>query len=116
MTSLLWALLAVAVAPQDVAIHDGTDLYAKCVNVEKGSPQDMACEEYLSGFSDGLFMGRKVSRAGYGLCAPNDDHPDPEQTRAIVEKYVRDHPESRIQNAPRLILKALLDAYPCPVN
>ena len=91
----------------------GLDLYEACMNAPKGSVKSEGCNLLLKGISMGLFMGQAVSNSGARTCLPDDESLDVRQTRAIVEKFMREHPEKLNQNLATLVLEALIRAFPC---
>ncbi|HEY4969842.1 MAG TPA: Rap1a/Tai family immunity protein [Steroidobacteraceae bacterium] len=95
------------------AAESGDDLRAICVNVVKDSAADISCNLYLSGFSEGLFLGEILQEKGTTTCMPRDAALDYRQTRAILEKYMQDHPEELNRKASILVLRAVASAFPC---
>jgi hypothetical protein len=91
----------------------GPDLYEACVNAPKGSVKSEGCNLLLQGISMGLFMGQGLSNSGARTCLPDDESLDVRQTRAIVEKFMREHPEKLNQKIATLVLEALVNAFPC---
>jgi hypothetical protein len=89
----------------------GTDLYTACT----GTPNDKAeCQMWIIGFFNGLGFAQIAARnKGLPLsCYP--DHLTNLQASLIVEKYMRDHPETLHLSAIVIAAAALSQAFPCP--
>jgi hypothetical protein len=92
---------------------NGPQLYAMCVNVEKTSPRDQICNVYLSGISEGIFVGLRVAQSGFRTCLPKATALDIKLVREIVEKFMREQPTRINQHASTLVFEALATAFPC---
>jgi hypothetical protein len=106
-------MLATAHTVEAGAEGNGPQLYATCVNVEKTSPRDQICNIYLSGISEGIFVGMRVAQSGFRTCLPKATALDIKLVREIVEKFMRDQPTKINQHASTLVFEALATAFPC---
>jgi hypothetical protein len=108
---VLVLLVAFLTSPASAAELTGNDLQEWC-SAPKGSGLGLACATYISGFMDGIEIGdgakRKDTRM---LCFP--DSATVGQARLIIEKYMRDNPQSLHQPRAIIVGKALLLAFPC---
>jgi hypothetical protein len=110
--TLLAGMMALAGSP--VAGQGmGPDLCEACVSAGKGTVKSDFCNLYLKGISEGLFIGQDVTSQGLKTCLPENEALDVRQTRAIVEKFMREHPERLNQKAGSLVFEALVQAFPC---
>jgi hypothetical protein len=111
MKAFLLVLVGLAAVPSRAeAEMTGTQFYESCVD----KPQDGArniCEAYLSGYQVGFFVAQTLSQAGIPTCLP--EGMSGTQTRLIVEKYMRDHPEELHKKVELIVMDALRAAYPC---
>ena len=114
MNRFLAALTLAAFASQNAnAQGNGPQLYATCVGVEKNSAKDQICNLYLSGLSEGIFVGSRVAEAGFRSCLPKANPLNVQQVREIVEKFLRERPEKINLQASTLVFEALITAFPC---
>jgi hypothetical protein len=95
----------------------GIELYQSC-KAKTQSVEDAACNSYIDGFVDGMYIGFLAAKKDASLfCPPNEGIPI-QVRRLLVEKYLREqaslHPDKLHQGAGLLIAGALMDAYPCP--
>lgn len=95
------------------AAGKGPDLYDACVTAEKGSERDALCTMYVYGIAAGIWIAQTMYTAGQEFCLPKDEMLDHRQARAIVEKFMRDHPEKLNAAAPLVVAGALTQAFPC---
>jgi len=79
-------------------------------NGPKYSLEDTICLFYIAGVYDGLYGGQILAATGSHSCLKNISGT---QVRAIVEKYLRDHPERLHEVAAPQIASALWEAFPC---
>ena len=85
----------------------GNDYYAACKTTAQDSPYiDGVCDGYLSGVVDTLNIRMKTPV----FCVP--DGVTNGQTKAIFEKYLKEHPEKRDAPIIALLAFALHDAWP----
>lgn len=108
---LLLCLLGVALSPPASA-YSGAELYQSCSNGDAGSADNLACAAYVRGFVDGMIMGYTAHGTVRGYCPPVSGI-SVTTGRAIIEKYLREHPEKRKTDASILAGLALSEAYPC---
>jgi hypothetical protein len=114
MNRFLAVLVLAALAPQKAGAQgNGPQLYATCVGVEKNSARDQICNIYLSGISEGIFVGSLVAEAGFRSCLPKGSALNVQQVREIVEKFLRERPEKINLQASTLVFEALVTAFPC---
>lgn len=92
------------------AATTGKELYTACTG--KGGAAKLDCAAYIDGFVDGMIMGYTAHGTVRGYCPPVSGIP-PARGRAIVEAWLRDHPERLGGNAGILAGLALAEAYPC---
>jgi len=90
----------------------GTELYRSCHSKE-GSVGDFACVAYIHGFLDGLITGRMAGKQNPAILCPPKDGISVDQSRLIVEKYMRDHPDELNKETGLVAASAMLDAFPC---
>lgn len=114
MLRWLAALTLSAMVPVEVAAQgNGPQLYTTCVGVEKNSPKDQICNIYLSGISEGIFVGLRVAESGFRTCLPKANALDVRIVREIVENFLNDQPAKVNQQASTLVFEALVTAFPC---
>jgi hypothetical protein len=109
------ACFATIMGVSDVQALTGTQLYQECLDKGNGM-SEVACLAYVRGFVDGMFMGTTVTKKFAGQYCPPKEGTDAIQARLIVEKYLREHPESLHVEAGLLVGTALLGAFPCAKN
>ena len=108
MKSLCIAIIALSMIHTAVAADDeftGNDLQILCAQ-EGGNP--LACNAYIRGFADGATAQHAP---GYQICFPKSA--TGLQARAVVEKYMLDHPENLHHQAGMIGSAALAAAFPC---
>jgi hypothetical protein len=81
---------------------------------KSASPADISCTAYVSGFAEGLLIGKLMSEGGLGFCPPQDL--SALQVRLIVENWMRQHPKALNEPARKAAMAALFTAYPCPTK
>jgi hypothetical protein len=82
---------------------------------KRDSPADLSCNAYVSGFAEGLLIGKLMSEGGLGFCPPPQGLSGL-QVRLIVENWMRQHPKALNESAGKASMAALITAYPCPVK
>jgi Rap1a immunity proteins len=107
------ALATALISSNALGAGMGTDLYEDCVTAEKGSDKDALCSIYVYGISAGIWMAQTMQDAGQPFCLPREGPLDFRQARAIVEKFMRDHPEGLNAKSPLVVAGALKQAFPC---
>ena len=92
----------------------GHQLQAYCTGPEN-SPGRVACVSYIQGFVGGIEAGdgSKV-RDGRLWCFP--DGATIKQARLVIEKYMRDNPQSIHRDADVIVGAALKLAFPCKIE
>jgi hypothetical protein len=89
----------------------GTTLLHDCEQSETGN--DVAdllkCASYIAGVADALSTISSQTPSP-SFCANDATYT---QERAVVLKFLKEHPRDLHYSAASLILKALLEAYPC---
>lgn len=115
LTLAMMLAISGAVPPAAEALT-GLELLRQC---EGRSPQGLEalgpilCMAYLSGILDGYQV--RTMEAGVGrqaLCPPTSGIEN-EQTKLIVEKWLRDHPGDLGEVARVPVVVALAQAFPC---
>jgi len=76
----------------------------------RGSVDDTFCLAYLIGIETGIARAPAMLKAGHG-CIPSSDNA--EKLRAVIQKYIADHPEKRNEDGRTVTIAALGYAYPC---
>jgi Rap1a immunity proteins len=89
----------------------GTSLKRFCSDSDHGSTRDTACNAYIRGIAEGLYVAQLASMAGHYFCPPDDISPTRE--RQTVEQYMKDHADQLEGAAANLAGAALLQAFPC---
>jgi hypothetical protein len=90
----------------------GLDLEQFC-DAPRDSTAAISCFTYIRGLTDGLYMADKMEASGVRLCWPKDQTIEPEQSKLIVQKYLKDHPEQLDRNAGALAALAIYLAFRC---
>jgi hypothetical protein len=111
----LFACLSGVALSQPARAYSGAELYQSCANADTGSADNLACAAYVSGFIDGMIMGYTAHGTVRGYCPPVTGVAVA-TGRAIIEKYLREHPEKRKTEASILAGLALSEAFPCKKN
>ncbi len=88
----------------------GKELYESCIT--KNTDRKLDCMAYLHGFIDGMIMGYTAHGTVRGYCPPVTGV-TVARGRAIVEQWLRDHPERLDTDAGILAGLALSEAFPC---
>ena len=110
LISLIFAgAAATALFVQPAAATTGKELYAAC---KADGARKVECDAYIRGFVDGMIMGYTAHGTVRGYCPPVTGIP-PARGRAIVETWLRDHPERLGGDAGILAGLALAEAFPC---
>jgi hypothetical protein len=112
MRALILLAVGWSLAGSQANAFTGTDLYNLCS--EKRI--EGYCLSYVRGFMDGMTLGRAAGQRGPGIYCPPNEGMSVDQTRLIVEKYLRDHPEKLHQDAALLAAEAIIRAFPCTRN
>jgi hypothetical protein len=107
---LLIAGAIAAACAHPAAATTGKELYAACT--AKGGGKNLDCAAYIHGFVDGMIMGYTAHGTVRGYCPPVSGIA-PARGRAIVETWLREHPERLGGDAGILAGLALAEAYPC---
>lgn len=97
-------------AQPDADATTGKELYQSCI--AKNADGKLDCATYLHGFIDGMIMGYTAHGTVRGYCPPVTGVPVA-RGRAIVEQWLRDHPERLDTDAGILTGLALSEAFPC---
>ncbi len=114
--TLAMMLAISAVVPRAAEALTGLELLRQC---EGRSPQGLEalgpilCATYLSGILDGYQV--RTMEAGVGrqaLCPPAAGIEN-EQSKLIVEKWLRDHPDALGEPARVPAIVAIAQAFPC---
>ncbi len=105
-------LLGIAVQAEQAAATSGKQLYKSCLAKSAKSTRSSDCAAYIHGFIDGMIMGYTAHGTSRGYCPPVTGV-SVAHGRAIVEKWLRDHPERLNTDAGILAGLALSEAYPC---
>lgn len=93
-------------AEPSTGIVSAADLGAMCDGGES-----KLCSAYIAGYAQGYYYASAGARAGYIPCMPHGV--DDAQSRAVVTKFMREHPEMKQQGAASVVAAALIVAYPC---
>ena len=102
-----------ASALTDARALSGTELYKACRQRDL-SAGGISCIAYVRGFVDGMTLGYLTGKKSPLLYCPPRDGIAADQARLLVQKYLRDHPESLHLEAGNLAANALTEAFPCP--
>jgi|ERR1035441_3501444 hypothetical protein len=92
----------------------GNDYLQSCealTHAEDLSVQDVQCRTYTQGVVEGLTAYQTQSGGKLFIVTPNGNV---SQVEKIIVKYMNDHPKDLDLATSRLILWALMDAYPVP--
>jgi hypothetical protein len=93
----------------------GNLLYESCAE-NKGSAGDVACSAYVRGFLDGIGAGNAIAKNFPGLYCPPKTGIEFTQGRLVIEKYLKEHPETLHLEAALILGVAMIEAFPCPKN
>lgn len=102
--------IAVALPATRSAALTGNELYQSCSAGKAGGNQ--RCDDYIHGFIDGMIMGYTANGTSRGYCPPVTGVPVA-KGRAIIETWLREHPERLKGEAGILSGLALAEAFPC---
>lgn len=105
-------LLGIALQTREAAATSGKELYESCLARSAKSARGVDCAAYIHGFIDGMIMGYTAHGTARGYCPPVTGV-SVAHGRAIIEKWLRDHPERLNTDAGILAGLALSEAYPC---
>jgi hypothetical protein len=103
-------LVGIAAHAAESPALTGKELYQSC-STKKASSEPI-CTAYVHGFIDGMIMGYTAHGTSRGYCPPVTGV-SVARGRAIIEKWLRDHPERLKTEAGILSGLALAEAYPC---
>jgi hypothetical protein len=107
-----FALFVVVLSPLPAAAFTGNQLRSVCI--KKTGMSDVGCLYYVTGFADGLLIGKLAGeKDGQHMYCPPAAGVVPDQARLIVEKFLQDHPERLHERAAHLVAEALMNAFPC---
>lgn len=105
-------------------VGTGSELLDTCTRVSHVKATGNNLEEWMRDSSDvstafGACYGfiravKQLGEIGERTCPPEEVTYG--QAQKIVIKYLNDHPETLHQSASVLVLKALSDAFPCPIK
>lgn len=117
MTSIGAALLllfAVHPAQADTSYVNGNALLERCLP-DAGNPSEMIlrgnCLGYVAAAVDTWEIAQSANLMDRYYCMP--DRVSVDQLRAIAIKYIIENPSERHNIASSLILKSLIQAFPC---
>jgi hypothetical protein len=117
---LFLCLLSSAECPpaHAAASFDGVQLHEYCRLALQDEASLSASEhlEYAICLSYVLGVAEGLGSAGGDLCIPNDQGITNTELGAVVFRYLDTHPEQLHMRTARLVISALLAAYPCPVS
>jgi len=108
----LACLLGTTLAAHETAATTGKDLYRSCLVGDTGAGTQF-CVDYVHGFIDGMIMGYTAHETAHGYCPPATGV-SVARGRAVIEQWLRDHPERLDTDASILAGLALSEAFPCP--
>ena len=97
----------------DAGALTGTELYRAC-RQKALSAGGISCIAYVRGFVDGITLGHGLGKTSPTVYCLSAAGLDADQARLIIQKYLRDHPESLHLEAGNLAANALTEAFPCP--
>jgi len=95
--------------PMDAMALTGNELYRLCTEGTRGN--SAVCAAYIRGIHEGMSLGEGMAKEGVDYCPP--DGLRGEQTKLIVEKYMREKPEIMHKGAGILVGSALYKAFGC---
>jgi Rap1a immunity proteins len=84
----------------------GVDLY-RLVSERGEKLREVGCVAYVHGILDGMAIGR------LGKYCPPNSGVSVDQGRLILEKFMRDNPETLHKQAGLVAASALVQAFPC---
>ena len=89
------------------------DQLAQMCRVHDGSPIDLICDAYVSGFVAGLSSGSVLSRTATRICIP--ERLAPSDVRPVIEAFFARKPPGNA-GAASAVAAALYSAYPCKLG
>jgi hypothetical protein len=95
--------------PAYAYFNTGTDLLGAC---SKDDFNIFKCYGYISGVIDNLQLLQQANLIRGANCIPGDATLG--QLKDVVVKYAVQNPEERHQNASYLVMRAIVQAFPCP--
>ena len=109
LSALVYAAPCYAETEKAKVFLDGNRLFELCDDNAPGYKQD-GCLGYVLGATDVALSGSSGGQR-IGLCVP--PNVTAAQLRAIVVRYLRQHPEMWRYSAFNSVWRALADAFPC---
>lgn len=85
-------------------------LYEFCTR-KSDSPESIGCSAYITGFTEGLFIGKSLPGSGHSYCPPKGM--TTAQARLVIEKFLRERPQMLNEAASSMAMAALVLAFPC---
>lgn len=112
----VWLLLiAVAASSASAAESGGANLFRRCSMIPATvAAADAACANYVYGALNQLPFDQSDAALRRNTCYPNVL--SPAQATAIIENYVRNHPERLNAGAAMVRAEAFNSAFPCKRN
>ena len=107
----LACLLGATLGARETAATTEKELYQSCL-VGGHRAKTQFCTDYVQGFIDGMIMGYTAHGTVRGYCPPATGV-SVARGRAIIETWLRDHPERLDTDASILAGLALSEAFPC---
>jgi hypothetical protein len=111
--SVCLVLIAVAASPALAAESAGADLFRRCTSTAAAAA-DAACANYVYGVLNQLPSGQAAVALRRNTCFPKVVTPS--QVDAIVENYLRNHPERLSAGAATVRAEAFNSVFPCKPN
>jgi hypothetical protein len=105
-------IAGLALFASQATAQTGTQLFQSCLDKNRGA-SDVMCIYYVSGFVDGMLLGKVVGDQASGMFCPPTEGISTFQARLIIEKYLINHPEKLHEKAGYLAAEALMDAFQC---
>ncbi len=106
---MILALVGVLALPRPAAAIKGNELLERCTH--EAQALELWCMGYVSGW-----QGRndiRIKGTAKFICFPEARV---SQFKDVLVKYLKNHPETRHQNAVPLTWRAFKEAFPCPKN
>ncbi len=104
------------VSPAD----SGNTFLALCENAEDLNDATITplkrgiCLGYVNGVCDGIVLAQSFPTAHPDYCLPTSS--DNAQVFDTVVKFIKEHPEVRHWQTRELVIRALMEAFPCPTT
>jgi len=92
-------------------METGADLHQAC-GADSAAQDQLICLSYLKGFIQGISIIEIVANKRF-LCLPESGG-TLGQDKAVVQKYLDDHPDEWHKPSSLLVYFALAKAFPCP--